>query len=425
MNLPPPAPSTAPPKIFLSVKDMVSDGFNHAKFVSALAMSDLPEADKQYLSQATHPDALVSFNPEHPEYAIARQANNLLTARKFTSEGEAVRASEESPIYQMWDEVWQQTNAHYKDEIAEYTQTVSAADRQISFYTYPQSTPPLILTPVASINAAMCLGETPDMYIFARVNKGFMEKLTPDEQKAVLFHEAQHGMEAMLNGRTPWQHRQHEEKESHLDKTPAHLNTYSQSMERRADDLSVQMGYGAGLISAFDKIDAETTEEQQHEGNVGSLLRKAGFSYAPKKIAGALEGTATARGIAPQSEKSANANLGAIDAYAKNYNSIIANARPDTRINRTLGAISGALRESIGADGPGKGTHPASQARIREVETNMFFAELSGEPHELHPTRSASEFMPKNKISPPVSTPSSPPATPKVTTPQNTPSMGR
>jgi hypothetical protein len=266
--------------IFVIRLQEIAPHFDAAAFGRAVDESPLSATLKHNLKAQVHPDATFYFSATEPARFLSGIMGNLTSPYVGTT-AESLPQRPLPGTEKIWQEVWAETLDTYKEEITAYKQAIPPEQLRYGAAgeaSYPDSVPPLGMLNRLGINASISHPQAPKDtsaptdYVRAAVSSHFMTKLTPEEQRAVFFHEAQHAMEPVLTGQTPVEYRKaHVAQKNHQYK-------YTQSMERRADAFSVNMGQADALNSALEKMAQEQHEVATHRKLVQGMLAKTGFS---------------------------------------------------------------------------------------------------------------------------------------------------
>lgn len=203
----------------------------------------IPESIREHAINRLHPQSTVGVNGLHP----AETLRYLATPADAPPIGHNLQdqytlLQPQHPIYQMWQEVWKEALDHYAPEVARFEQKFPPSDdpaRPI----YPRAVPTLYGSHQQNTNA--WIGPNADNSQYVAVTLGF-SRLSPDQQRGILRHEAQHGMEAMLHEKQPLEYAQSLERRAK--RTFNHARRHD---ETRADDHSHALGSGEAMISTL------------------------------------------------------------------------------------------------------------------------------------------------------------------------------
>lgn len=305
------------PEFAAPLGSVLRKGFDYAGFSAAItAETRLTPEQKQHalalfdpaaelVLKATSPIAGITAHIEAGASRDGKQPAEMRGRQHFNREHEEELPSGH-PLLRMWDEVWQQTLVHYAAEAVEYEQTMTARGKPPldDPSGFPARTPPLSLNAgMGIINAAATLSDEGKARVV--VTRGFLDKLTPDEQRSILFHEAQHAFEAVLEGRTPA-----ESMVLHKLGSAFTSNHVSRHFEHRADHHAAHMGGGDVVESAFAKMEQDQIRYFRHRAVVMHHLDASGFAVDAQAV-GQTAGKMTAQALqerkttAPQADADA------------------------------------------------------------------------------------------------------------------------
>lgn len=275
---------------------LLEDGFDYKAFRTAIKADDRLSAEqKKHALEMFKPDARMMLPGENPipGFTAHMEAGASREMRHPTDKQGWDRASkrplpDDHPISKMWKDVWQQTLVHYAAEATEYEQIMAAKGQPMldDPNRYPAKAPPISLMPkMHFINAAAGLSE--DGKSEAMVTTGFLEKLTPDQQRAILFHEAQHAFEPVLEGKAPMH-----AMVQHAITSLLTSNHAARHWERRADEHAAKMGHGDAMESAFMQMEEEQKTDFLYRASVMRHLDDSGFKLSFDKVQGFMEAAA-------------------------------------------------------------------------------------------------------------------------------------
>ncbi|MBM3618370.1 MAG: hypothetical protein FJX23_07470 [Alphaproteobacteria bacterium] len=262
---------------------LVSDDFDFHKFAKAVREDKTLSRDEKiaYRSKFS-PSAKVTLDINHATSSLSSHINSAM-AGEWKPEKEDEPLDPNHPVSKMWEEVWQKTTVHHAGEAALYQERMAA--KGLSFDDmngYPAKTPPISLTHrIPGINAAA--GPRQEGGVEAIVTKDFLSKVPPEEQRAILFHEAQHAFEPVLHGQEPFT-------AFILNKAKSMVtaNSATRNWERRADEHAAKVGAGDELVSFFERMGKFGTERIASQHALLEHLVDNGFAFDPQKIANVL-----------------------------------------------------------------------------------------------------------------------------------------
>lgn len=270
----------------LPLETVISDKFDFAKFEQSIKSDRrLSDYAKKNILSAFTPKTPIHMDMIHPELGIREHlttASITYKPRDRLTETEAL--ADNHPVKQMWDEVWQQTLKHYAKEATMYERAVVNAGSTLeeAFDGYPAKTPPIVLNKkMPLINASA--GVNRHMNIEATVTPDFLTQLTTEEQRAILYHEAQHAFEPVLSMDEPFTAFLKNGLKSRMT-----MNAATRKWEDRADAHAGHMGEGEALQSALQKLEASAQKFKGERTIMFEHLLDCGFELDAKKFAATL-----------------------------------------------------------------------------------------------------------------------------------------
>lgn len=277
-----------PRKLAFSVplQSVLNGRFDYAAFTQAITDEDrLTAAQKRHVLETFKPDARVTMETSSPVSGIAThleagasramQSPDKMGKHSWKDENKTPLPADH-PISKMWKDVWQKTLEHYAAEATEYEQIMAAKGHSLldDPTLFPVKAPPIHLMPdMHIINAAA--GIAPDGTPQAMVTAGFLSELGPEQQRAILFHEALHAFEPVLEGKTP-----QSRMIGHALTSLATFNHTSRQGEFRADEHAARTGHGDAMEAAFNQMRASDRKDFLHNATVLRHLAECGFSIS-------------------------------------------------------------------------------------------------------------------------------------------------
>ena len=270
----------------VQLRDIVSEQFDYDWFKQSVTEDTSVDADyKQSVINVFNPDSYVAIYKgnvgealdaklmqkgvnanikEHIDYNLPDEIADAITPTPLP---------DDHPTSQMWKEVWDKTLQHFAAEAVEYEATMQRKGKPITENDtgYPAVAPPIYLDEDLLTVSAVAGMLSPERF-GAAISKDFTTNLTPEEQKAVLAHEAFHAFEPVLRGQEPQE--TYSDSQCPLRK----LTSSSQTFETRADHHAARLGMGNALQEALhkgDEIDEKTFDDQNR---LLSYLKYSGFS---------------------------------------------------------------------------------------------------------------------------------------------------
>lgn len=348
----------------------MSDGFDADGFRKAILDDSTLGADvKRHVRRMFDPANPVTIDLLNPEKAIGDYvASSALPSSSQRHATKNVPLDAHHPVAKMWNEVWQQTLKHYAGEAVQYEQALNKAGRSISDdpFRYPAKTPPISLdTHTPLINAAAGVGVVGNVY--ASVTTDFLNKLSPDEQRAILFHEAQHAFEPVLSAQDPMAFFVGNAVKSLLT-----LNAASRRLENRADAHAANMGDAKALQSGLGKLRADGQQFFLNRRNIMRHLLDHGFAIDSHNLADIMSDVH--RGIHEQHPELADTisnlpaahsriNMAALEKRLDRVNTFIKDAaaiEPPSRLTPIISHVGRVLQRKTSS-------HPDAQKRIENL----------------------------------------------------------
>lgn len=340
---------------------LLEDGFDYKAFRKAVKADDrLSDKQKNHTLAMFDPKARMMLPGENPipgftahMEAGASREMRLPTDKQGWDRNSKRPLPDDHPISEMWKDVWQQTVVHYAAEATEYEQIMTAKGQPMldDPNGYPAKAPPIYLMPKMSfINAAAGLSE--DGKSEAMVTAGFLEKLSPDQQRAILFHEAQHAFEPVLEGKAPMH-----AMVQHAITSLLTSNHAARHWERRADEHAAKMGHGDAMESAFMQMEEEQKTDYLHRATVLRHLDDCGFKLSFDKVQDFMEAAAEAK---QKIESGQAPGMAAHLSHSFQSDSLVSDIPPQEFI--------GTIKDGIGAL---KGGVDAIGNKVRETANNI------------------------------------------------------
>lgn len=327
---------------------LISPDFDYAAFANAIENDPkLSDEQKERITEHFNPETNIAFAPSNPGPTITayiEMGASLAPPKDPFQSGLIGFDMAESPlapdhdVSKMWKEVWQQTLVHYAAEATEYEQAMAEKGKPMldDPSGYPARTPPILLDrEMQGINASAGLGG--EGKIVATVTEDFLTKLEPEEQRAVLFHEAQHAFEPVLNQQTPIRFFLQNKGLSILTG-----NYATRNLERRADDHAGSMGAGSDLQTALNKLEENHMSDMRHRRTVLRHLADNGFSIDNQSLGEILE--AVEAEISPEPEAPTGRIGSVVSSAAERMN--------DYLINKHANGVNNRLQQGAGIETP-------------------------------------------------------------------------
>lgn len=262
---------------------VVSDSFDFHGFAKAIRNDkNLSREEKIAYRGNFSPSTKVNLDINHPTSGLSAHINGAMSGTWSPDKADEP-LDPNHPVSKMWEEVWQKTTIHHAGEAALYQGRMQ--EKGISFDDmngYPAKTPPISLThKIPGINAAA--GPRQSGGVEAIVTADFLSKVPPEEQRAILFHEAQHAFEPVLRGQEPFT-------AFILNKAKSMVtgNAATRGWERRADEHAAKVGAGEELGSFFDRMGKFGTERVSSQHALLGHLSDNGFGFDASKVANVL-----------------------------------------------------------------------------------------------------------------------------------------
>lgn len=356
------------PRFAAQLGNMLQDGFDHAGFVAAVQADSrlVPEA-KAAIGEHFSPDRAMNMDVYMPCMTLGEHLESGSDPRLRDGKQDHIPAGRlpapaDHPVTQTWNAVWNDTLDHYGDKVSRYEQRMGAQQAA-----YPRQAPQLnIEYGERHIGASIYLCPM-DNVLKAQVSEGFIQRLTPDEQRAVLTHEAQHAIEPVLARQQPDRYfgiiMPSAEKLTH--------NASSRHLERRADKHAARMGMGGELASALLKMDTQLDDHTVHQQAVMEQLKNHGFALDAQKITTAGINARieldTQMGVKPdmmvtmqQTRDMQESTTLQTDGLNKAIHTIAAQ-KPQQEMGTAIDKLRGAMKQ-MGA------SHPSTEKRVSRLE---------------------------------------------------------
>lgn len=265
------------------MQHLAADSFDFHGFAKAIRTDKTLSREEKINYRASFtPSSKVQLDLNHPVSGLSAHVNSAMSSRWNPNQPDEPLAADH-PLSKMWKEVWEQTTVHHAGEAALYQQRMAAKGLTFEDMNgYPAKTPPISLThKIPGINAAA--GPSGNGGVEAIVTQEFMDKIPPEQQRAVLLHEAQHAFEPVLRGQQPFT-------AFILNKAKSMVtaNSSTREWERRADEHAAKLGAGNEIVDFFDNMGKFGTERIASQHRLLEHLVDHGFAFDPKKIATAL-----------------------------------------------------------------------------------------------------------------------------------------
>lgn len=356
------------PRFDAKLGDMLRDGFDHAGFVAAIGADTrlTPEA-KTAIGEHFSPERAMKMDVYMPCMTLGEHLESGSDPRLRDGKQDHIPAGRlpapaNHPITKTWNAVWNNTLEHYGDKVARYEKRMGEQDAA-----YPRQAPQLnIEYGERHINASIYLCPT-DNVLKAQVSEGFVQRLSAEEQRAVLTHEAQHAIEPVLARQQPDRFfgiiMPSAEKLTH--------NASSRHFERRADKHAARMGTGQELTSALLKMEGQLDDHTVHQQAVMEQLQNHGFALDASKITtvgiNARIALDTEMGVKPdmmatmqQTRDIQESTVLQTDQLNKAIDTIAAK-KPQKEMGTAIDKLRGAMQQ-MGA------SHPSTEKRVNRLE---------------------------------------------------------
>jgi len=275
-------------------------GFNYRGFVDAVkAEKRLTPEQQKHVIAAFNPNSrliMTAATPvagitSHVEAGASRALQDPLDMMQKGWDRESKQTLPDNhPIVEMWKDVWQNTLEHFAVEAVEYEQIMAAKGHSMRDDPtgFPAKAPPIYLMPkMKFVNAAA--GISQEGTSEAMVTAGFLEKLSPEQQKAILYHEALHAFEPVLAGKTPAARMI-----GHALTSLATCNHTARQGEFRADEHAARMGMTDAMESAFNQMEKDQLMDYRHRAVVMNHLENSGFAVSADGVRNAMGAAAAA-----------------------------------------------------------------------------------------------------------------------------------
>lgn len=258
---------------------VVSDNFDFSGFAKAVRNDKtLSKSEKIAYRSKFSPSSKITLDINNATSSLSAHINSAMSG-EWKPEKPDELLPPNHPVSQMWQEVWQKTTVHHAGDAALYQQRMAAKGLTLDEMNgYPAKTPPISLThKIPGINAAAGPAEIGGVQ--AIVTQEFLDKVPPDEQRAILFHEAQHAFEPVLRGQEPFT-------AFILNKAKSMVtaNSATRQWEKRADEHAAKVGAGDELANFFERMGKFGTERIASQHTLLEHLSDNGFAFDPKKV---------------------------------------------------------------------------------------------------------------------------------------------
>lgn len=262
---------------FPLLKQVIKDGFDYEGFCKAVDVSENLTAEGKALAKDL-------FNPnKRVSAAFMRGGKQASDAYKEKFLGSTETAADH-PIHATWRDVWENTKGRFSKEVSAYEtmvakknekrgKTIAADEPQ-----YPHAVPQIIQSKAKGASVGMLLvGDNPSLII----SEGFLQ-LPPEQQKAVLYHEARHGFEPVT---TKVEVNKYALRRLAIQGLT--LNASSRHHEHKADENAAAFGHAETLAKALEHM-TESTMPMMKEmyGAMATVAKTAtdhGFQIDKKK----------------------------------------------------------------------------------------------------------------------------------------------
>lgn len=259
---------------FPPLREIIKEGFDYDTFCTTINASDQLTAEGKALAKDLfNPTKRISSALVRGEERARRQFNE--------TSGKDVEMPINHPLQTSWREAWNDTKERFAKEIVNYDAMVAKKKEKrgkiLDTSQYPHAIPQIIHSRSTLANAAIMLGDEPVLF----VTDGFL-KLPREQQKAILYHEARHGLEPVTAKVEANKYRWRR-----LVIQGLTLNASSRKLEHQADENAAAFGHAGAMVQALEHL-TESTNPLMKElyGAMGVVAKAAidnGFQVDKKR----------------------------------------------------------------------------------------------------------------------------------------------
>jgi len=339
---------------FPYLRNVIEDGFDYKGFCTAIDSStELNNKGKAF--------AKGLFNPNK------RVISAIIRGQKRTSEANqdlkidtiSPYGDTQNPIAKLWKNVWYDTKDRYERQVADYDVMIERKSKKKGISAssqYPHLIPEIMIENSKTANAAMLISEEPILL----VSKGFLA-LPPSQQKAVLYHEANHAFEPVLHKIEAGKYIPRR-----LAVQGLTINAISRYLEHKADANAAAFGHAKPLSDALNHItESHKPGTKKALGDMSVIAKAAnesGFSLDKKKVSEVVGESVKFTGYKQQFLRPAIALGGFIGSVA--FNSKLRSFATQSKEQLLKKSMSGKMWIFK------VGTHPQTEERIARLLGN-------------------------------------------------------